>query len=167
MANVKVRLKDASQNVLHPETEWSLVQGKPSFTIGQNSSGQRSETWSAPITTVAGENLIGLVSSKGGIMINDSVVKKNTPLADYPINYSAISGKPSYLVDKERMVFGHYSTVRIDPEGQRYTGTVYPAIRKYEYDDNHGQGATYTYTCYYFNGTSWVALDNSKFTPSL
>ena len=31
MANVKVRLKDASNNVLHPETEWSLVQGKPSI----------------------------------------------------------------------------------------------------------------------------------------
>lgn len=31
MATIKVRLKDASQNVLHPETEWSLVQGKPSI----------------------------------------------------------------------------------------------------------------------------------------
>ena len=31
MANVKVRLKDASNNVLHPETEWSLVQGRPSI----------------------------------------------------------------------------------------------------------------------------------------
>ena len=28
---IKVKLKDASQNVLHPETEWSLVQGKPSI----------------------------------------------------------------------------------------------------------------------------------------
>lgn len=28
---IKVRLKDASQNVLHPETEWSLVQDKPSI----------------------------------------------------------------------------------------------------------------------------------------
>ena len=85
MADVKVKLKDASGNVLHPETEWSLVQGRPSFTIGQNSSGQRSETWSAPIISVVGENLIGLVSPRGGIMINDSVVGKNTPLADYPI----------------------------------------------------------------------------------
>lgn len=28
---IKVKLKDASQNVLHPETEWSLVQGRPSI----------------------------------------------------------------------------------------------------------------------------------------
>ena len=32
MANVKVRLKDASNNILHPETDWSVVQNKPSFT---------------------------------------------------------------------------------------------------------------------------------------
>ena len=31
MADVKVKLKDASGNVLHPETEWSLVQGRPSI----------------------------------------------------------------------------------------------------------------------------------------
>lgn len=31
MAITRVKLKDASQNVLHPETEWSLVQGKPSI----------------------------------------------------------------------------------------------------------------------------------------
>ena len=30
MANVKVRLKDASKNVLHPETDWSVVLNKPS-----------------------------------------------------------------------------------------------------------------------------------------
>lgn len=164
---IKVRLKDASENVLHPETEWSLVQGKPSITIGFGSGHEQRETWSAPTTSVVGVNTLYLASPQGRVMINDRTVGKDTPLAEYPIEYSAISGKPSYLVDKERMVFGHYSTVRLDPEGQRYTGTVYPAIRKYEYDDNHGQGETYTYTCYYFNGTSWVALDDSKFTPSL
>lgn len=31
MAIIKVKLKDASQNVLHPETDWSVVQGRPSF----------------------------------------------------------------------------------------------------------------------------------------
>lgn len=165
MANVKVRLKDASNNVLHPETEWSLVQGKPSITIG-SSSGQSRETWSAPITSVVGENTLYLASPRGNIMINDRTVRENTPLADYPIKYSAISGKPSYLVDKKDMVFGVYSTVRPDPEGLTDAGTVYPAIRKYEYVHTH-EGVTYTYTCYYFNGTSWVALDNSKFTPSL
>lgn len=36
MATIKVRLKDAGKNVLHPETEWSLVQGKPSFIVGDS-----------------------------------------------------------------------------------------------------------------------------------
>ena len=31
MANIKVRLKDASKNVLHPETDWSVIQNKPSI----------------------------------------------------------------------------------------------------------------------------------------
>lgn len=31
MAITRVKLKDAGENVLHPETEWSLVQGKPSI----------------------------------------------------------------------------------------------------------------------------------------
>ena len=31
MANIKVRLKDASKNVLHPETDWSVVLNKPSI----------------------------------------------------------------------------------------------------------------------------------------
>lgn len=29
MANVKVRLKDASGNILHPETEWSVIKNPP------------------------------------------------------------------------------------------------------------------------------------------
>ena len=28
---IRVKLKDASQNVLHPETDWSVVQGRPSI----------------------------------------------------------------------------------------------------------------------------------------
>lgn len=31
MAYVKVRLKDASNNILHPETDWSVVRNKPSI----------------------------------------------------------------------------------------------------------------------------------------
>lgn len=31
MSTIKVRLKDASGNVLHPETDWSVVQNKPSI----------------------------------------------------------------------------------------------------------------------------------------
>lgn len=36
MANVKVRLKDASNNVLHPETDWSVVLNKPSIKLKYN-----------------------------------------------------------------------------------------------------------------------------------
>ena len=49
---IKVKLKDASGNVLHPETDWSLVQGKPS--IGKAMFG---EEWNIPDTiSITGEN---------------------------------------------------------------------------------------------------------------
>ena len=166
MAIIKVRLKDAGQNTLHPETDWSVVENRPAITVG-TSNGQKRETWSAPTTSVVGVNTLYLASHQGNITINDRTAGKDTLLADYPIKWSAISGKPSYLVDKERMVFGYYDDEDSNPEGLVYTGTVYPAMRKYKYNDNHGQGMTYTYTSYYFNGTSWVTLDNSKFTPGL
>ena len=84
MANVKVRLKDASNNALHPETEWSLVENRPAITIG-TSNGQKRETWSAPTTSVVGVNTLYLASPQGSVMINDRTVGKDTPLADYPI----------------------------------------------------------------------------------
>lgn len=31
MTTINVRLKDASGNVLHPETDWSVVQNKPTY----------------------------------------------------------------------------------------------------------------------------------------
>lgn len=165
MANVKVRLKDASNNVLHPETDWSVVLNRPSITIDQRS---HSETWffDGYINIECGQ---GLTLNAAGTEIQ--VADKNTSTAtkslkDYPINWSAIKGKPSYLVDKKDMVFGSYSTVGPDLDGRGYSGTVYPAIRTIGYVDNPG-GESYTYTCYYFNGTSWVALDNREFIPSL
>lgn len=49
---IKVKLKDASQNVLHPETEWSLVQGKPSIEMSRTG-----EEWNiADSITISGEN---------------------------------------------------------------------------------------------------------------
>ena len=120
MAIIKVRLKDAGQNTLHPETDWSVVENRPAITVSQNSSGQRSETWSAPITNVVGESLISLVSPRGGIKINDSVVGKDTPLADYPIKPKGVLKSKNMtvqglindknLIDKivkiEKIVFG-------------------------------------------------------------
>lgn len=94
MANVKVRLKDASNNVLHPETDWSVVQNKPSITIDQRSN---AETWSfdGHIKIECGQNL-----TFKAVGSDITVADKNTNnvtqlLKNYPINWSAINGKPS------------------------------------------------------------------------
>lgn len=36
MSIIRVKLKDAGENVLHPETDWSVVLNKPSFIVGDN-----------------------------------------------------------------------------------------------------------------------------------
>ena len=84
MAIIKVRLKDAGQNTLHPETDWSVVENRPSITIS-TSNGQKREVWNAPTTSVVGVNTLYLASPKGSVMINDRTVGKDTPLVDYPI----------------------------------------------------------------------------------
>lgn len=53
MANVKVRLKDASNNVLHPETDWSVVLNKPSIKPKYNDGSQDTGAESV-VNTVAG-----------------------------------------------------------------------------------------------------------------
>lgn len=58
---IRVKLKDASQNVLHPETEWSLVQGKPSIEMSSNG-----EAWNIPDTiSITGENGLYLSGGSG------------------------------------------------------------------------------------------------------
>lgn len=56
MANVKVRLKDASNNVLHPETDWSVVLNKPSIKL-KNTDG--SHDTSADSKMFAVSSLVG------------------------------------------------------------------------------------------------------------
>lgn len=167
MANVKVRLKDASNNVLHPETDWSVVLNRPSITINQTS---HKETWGFDgyIDIECGQ---GLTLNAAGTEIQ--VADKNTSnatksLTDYPIKWSAISNKPNYIPTDERdIVFGSYSTIAGNIDGTGYSGGVYPAIRIIDYSSNPG-GDTYGYTCYYFNGTSWTKFtDNSKFIPGI
>lgn len=77
MAITRVKLKDASENVLHPETEWSLVQDRPSITIGFGSGHEKKEVWSVPITSVVGENELYLASPRGRVMINGGQVYIN------------------------------------------------------------------------------------------
>ena len=119
MAIIKVRLKDAGQNTLHPETDWSVVENRPSITIS-TSNGQKKEVWSAYTTSVVGINTLYLASPQGSVMINDRTVGKNTLLADYPIKPKGVLKSKNMtvqglindktLIDKivkiEKIVFG-------------------------------------------------------------
>lgn len=61
MATIKVKLKDASQNVLHPETDWSVVRNKPS--IEQSHTG---EEWNIPDSiTISASNGLYLSGGSG------------------------------------------------------------------------------------------------------
>ena len=53
MANVKVRLKDASNNVLHPETDWSVVLNKPSTKL-KYTDGSYSTDTNSKVAVVSG-----------------------------------------------------------------------------------------------------------------
>lgn len=65
---IKVRLKDASENVLHPETDWSVVLNKPS--IEQSHTG---EEWNIldSITISAGNGLYLSGGSVGSVYVDD------------------------------------------------------------------------------------------------
>ena len=99
MSIIKVRLKDAGQNTLHPETDWSVVENRPAITIS-TSNGQKRETWSAPTTSVVGVNTLYLASPQGSVMINDRTVGENTPLAEYPIKPKGVL-KSKYMKVQE------------------------------------------------------------------
>lgn len=61
MANVKVRLKDASNNVLHPETDWSVVRNKPSIEMSNTG-----EEWNiADSITISASNGLYLTGGSG------------------------------------------------------------------------------------------------------
>lgn len=97
MANVKVRLKDASNNVLHPETDWSVVLNRPSITVDQTS--HLRETWNFG-GYIDIDGVWGLTLKTTGDGNEIKVADKNTnnatkSLTNYPINWSAINGKPS------------------------------------------------------------------------
>ena len=137
MANVKVRLKDASNNVLHPETDWSVVLNKPSIKRKYNTGSYDTSTDSKinAVATLVGpgeawdtysnggesivignsDNAFGFcganskrlytilqskhninIATDGKINIKSNETGNNTvSLANYPINWSAINGKPS------------------------------------------------------------------------
>ena len=186
MANVKVKLKDASNNVLHPETDWSVVLNRPSFDRVANGNGYFTQKWNASaksddveidgdvVNIYARDTSLSLETSEdmyltsgATIQIKDNNTNRSyTSLDTYPIKWSAITKKPKYIpTNGSDITFGHYSTVIADPAGDGYAGMIYPAIRTINYSSNPS-GESYGYTCYYFNGTSWTKFtDNSKFMP--
>ena len=89
---IRVKLKDASQNVLHPETEWSLVQGKPSITVenyvetwdtlSDGSASLRKIKMNAAEITLVG---LGINLEAGTVTIKDQATNnKKVNLKDYP-----------------------------------------------------------------------------------
>lgn len=205
---IKVRLKDASNNVLHPETDWSVVLKKPSIKLKYNDGSQDTsadsiikavatqvtpgEAWDThsngdeSIVIGNSHNALGfcgdnskrfstvlrskhqiMIATEGDIKITSSATNNQTvSLADYPIKWSAISNKPNYIpTDVRDITFGRYDTVTQDPDGVGYHGVIYPAIRTIDYASNPGNDS-YSYTYFYFNGTSWTKFtDDSKFFP--
>lgn len=93
MANVKVRLKDASNNVLHPETDWSVVRNKPSIAKDVSNN----EAWYAGADLmINATQTLKLTSATFPVAIKDPRTKNTyMNLESYPIKWSAINGKPS------------------------------------------------------------------------
>ena len=53
MADIRVKLKNANGDILHPQTEWNLILNKPSVFVAQNQN-----TTAGTITTEYSKNLI-------------------------------------------------------------------------------------------------------------
>lgn len=117
MATINVRLKDASGNVLHPETDWSLVQNKPSIEIDKE---KYQENWntndSVHITASGGIYLDGTATEvtagtmrlwgQSGIQVNTSNKWEN--LEDYAksAEWDKIVNKPSFPSLEDSVVEG-------------------------------------------------------------
>ena len=123
MANVKVRLKDASENVLHPETDWSVVLNKPSITVDQTSHVRETWKFGGYIDIESGYGLT-LKAVGNEIQVADKNTSNATKsLTNYPINWTALNDRPfdEFLNLKngssvakssiENAVFGTYSIV--------------------------------------------------------
>ena len=92
MATVKIRLKGASGNVLHPETDWSIVLNRPSITV--DSKGQIWDVSGSDMRLKA--NRIYIEDSTGGVKL----------LAEYPINWSAVQNRPTFNVNTDGETWG-------------------------------------------------------------
>lgn len=164
MSTIKVRLKDASGNVLHPETDWSVVQNKPSIKVADSN-----ETWNVAGGSIylnstgnisiwaddedEGRNDIYLeAGAQGTIYVKDQVTKKTeVRLADYPINYEKLTNKPTYFPTSWSKISGKPSS---NCSLYFYTNTkTTPATYTLLIDSTNDTGSHYTY---YFSNGSWV-----------
>lgn len=124
MSTIKVRLKDASGNVLHPETDWSVVQNKPSIEAPDDVPEER---WNVPDKSIDinGKKCGISLDATRGIIIYDEhqIVNNAVPLTEYPIKWDSINGRPfrsvvdltvgssSRKVPIAGAVFGVYSVI--------------------------------------------------------
>lgn len=96
MANpIKVKLQDKDGNTLHPETEWSAVQDRPSINNEDNN------TVINPSGMIRMTGAEMAISVSGDITISTSDTKKTSvSLSDYPINWAALHNRPFHEVLK-------------------------------------------------------------------
>ena len=136
MADIKVRLKDGSENVLHPETDWSVVLNKPSIKVENNQ-----ESWepknglSEKSINISGNAVsltsgtINLYSTYNGIKVKDVYTDfKVVDLQEYPVKFSTLKGAPvasdtiySYTLTSGNIVL---KTILINVQTSSVSGTT-------------------------------------------
>jgi len=80
--HIKVRLKDGDGNILHPETDWSVVLNKPSINE------------SFGVMSITPDRGISINAEEGISISTNDTGNNNIDLADFPINWSALSHNP-------------------------------------------------------------------------
>lgn len=87
--SIKVQLKDKDGKTLHPETEWSAVQNRPSINNESNN------TVISPSGTIRMTGKEMAISVSGDVTISTSDTEnKYVSLSNYPINWSALNDRP-------------------------------------------------------------------------
>ena len=158
MSTIKVRLKDASGNVLHPETDWSVVQNKPSIEVDGHV-----QTWNNPSDGSADQTVkiktfsfiadaFSIDLSAFGISVSDYVTNNTkVPLADYPINYEKLANKPTYFPTSWSKISGKPTS---NCGLYFYTNTnTSPVTYTLLIDSMNDSGTHYTY---YFSSGNWA-----------
>lgn len=153
MATTNVRLKDAAGNVLHPETDWSVVQNKPSIEVTS-----RSNTWKTDVIDIG---------ANSAILLSDNILIKLSTgprdLSCYPIEWEAIANKPTALDSNTQIGWVTISDSKL--QYLRYT---------FGFKASYSRDAASAIEYYYFDGGEAVAFSigtsgntTYSFTPIL